>query len=93
MKTKILVFLSAILLMAVGTAGAQTLRGVVKDTAGEPVIGAYVLPVGNPDKGTVTALDGSFSLSVPAEVLQVSCLGFSDAEVSVNGKNFLEIVL
>lgn len=93
MRTKFLLILSAIFLMAAGTAAAQTIRGVVKDSAGEPVIGAYVLPVGNPDKGAVTGMDGSFSINVAAESLQVSCLGFAEKTVSVAGRSNLEIIL
>ena len=93
MKNKFLVILSALLFLAAGTAGAQNVRGVVKDASGEPVIGAYILPVGNPDKGTVTGMDGTFSLDVAAEALQVSCLGYADLEVAVKGQSFLEILL
>ena len=92
-RIKFLVFLWAIFLMAAGTAGAQMVRGVVKDASGEPVIGAYVLPVGNADKGTVTGTDGTFSLDVAVPVLQVSCMGYTDVEVAVNGRDFLEIIL
>ena len=93
MRAKLLSLISAFLLVAVGSASAQVIRGVVKDPAGEPVIGAYVLPAGNTDKGDVTGMDGSFSISVAAQMLQVSCLGFADAEVQVNGRSYIEIVL
>ena len=92
-KIKFLTFLWAIFLMAAGTAGAQRVRGVVKDASGEPVIGAYVLPVGNADRGTVTGMDGTFSLEVAAPVLRVSCMGYTDVEVAVNGRDFLEIIM
>ena len=45
-------------------AEAQTVRGVVKDAAGEPVIGAAVVVDGT-TLGTSTGVDGSFSLNVP----------------------------
>ncbi len=93
MRKQFAILFSAILLMVAGTAGAQTLTGVVKDTAGEAVIGAYVLPVGDTANGTVTDVDGRFSLKVAAKVLRVSCMGYVDAEVAVNGRSFVEIVL
>ena len=45
-------------------AEAQTVRGVVKDAAGEPVIGAAVVVDGT-TLGTSTGVDGSFTLNVP----------------------------
>ena len=93
MRKKFLFLLAAILLMAVGTAGAQTVSGVVKDTAGEPVIGAYVIPVGETTQGAVTDIDGRFSLATSANTLKVTCIGFNDAEVAVDGRQFIEIVM
>ena len=92
MRKKVLLLLCAIFVLAMGTAGAQV-KGVVTDQAGEPVIGAYVLPAGNDAKGTVTDIDGRFSIDVAASVLRVSCLGYVEAEVQVNGRDFVEIVL
>lgn len=93
MRTKLFLTISALLLLVAGTASAQALRGVVKDVSGNPVIGAYVLPAGNPDKGGVTGMDGSFSLDVASSSLQVSCLGYADKQVTVGSESFLEIIL
>ena len=54
----------------------QAIKGVVKDTHGEPVIGASVMV--NGVAMAVTDVDGNFSLSVaPGAVLQVSYVGLS----------------
>ena len=43
----------------------RTVRGTVTDPSGEPVIGAAVLVSGT-TQGTITEVDGSYSISVPA---------------------------
>lgn len=57
---------------------AQTISvtGVVKDTSGEPIIGASVIEAGT-SNGTVTDLDGNFKLNVAAKSsLQISFIGY-----------------
>lgn len=59
-----------------------TVRGHVKDAMGE-VVGANVIEKGNPSNGTITDLDGNFTLSVPkGAILQVSFIGYQTAEVA-----------
>ena len=58
-----------------------TVKGHVKDAMGE-VIGANVVEKVNPSNGTITDLDGNFTLSVPkGAILQVSFIGYKTAEV------------
>ena len=55
------------LLMSLWFIGAQaqeTVRGVVTDAAGEPLIGANVVEKGQPSNGTITNLDGKFTLTL-----------------------------
>ena len=60
----------------------QAIKGVVKDTHGEPVIGASVMV--NGVAMAVTDVDGNFSLSAaPGAVLQVSYVGFKPQSVTV----------
>ncbi len=60
----------------------QTVKGVVKDTHGEPVIGASVMV--NGVAMAVTDVDGNFSLSAAlGAVLQVSYVGFKPQSVTV----------
>lgn len=76
-------------------AEAQTVKGVVKDATGEPVIGAAVVVEGT-TLGTSTGVDGSFSLNVPdakKNVLVVSYIGMADARVAVAGKTSVEVTL
>jgi hypothetical protein len=67
--------------------------GKVKDSSGEPVIGASVVVKGNNTMGTITDFDGNFMLDVPAKsVLVISYIGYVTQEVPTAGKNSLEIV-
>ena len=54
----------------------QTVKGTVKDANGEPIIGASVKVKGSTG-GTVTDIDGNFTLDVPAGAeLEVSSIGY-----------------
>ena len=63
---------------------AQTVKGVIT-SEGEPVPGALVLIKGT-QKGTVTDIDGNFSIGASAgDVLVVSFVGYTSKEVAVVG--------
>ena len=61
-----------------------SVSGVVKDSAGIPVVGAVVMVSGT-NNATVTEADGGYTLRVPAgEVsLEVSCLGYVTQTIQV----------
>ncbi len=68
--------------------------GVVKDAAGVPIIGANVALKGEKGVGSITDVDGRYSLSVPANaVLVVSYIGYTTAEVPVNNRATVDVVL
>lgn len=72
----------------------QKVTGKVKDSSGEPVIGASVVVKGNNTMGTITAFDGNFMLDVPTKsVLVISYIGYVTQEVPTAGKKSLEIIL
>ena len=61
-----------------------TVKGVVKDSHGEPVTGATVVVKGTTN-GTVTDLDGKFTLNVPAgSTLSFSYIGMKSQEIKAN---------
>ncbi len=81
---------------SLNTAAAQqgsVCKGVVRDSSGEPVIGATVSVKGTKN-GTVTDIDGQFSLNNVSKgtVLVVSYIGFENREVKWDGKD-LSVVL
>ena len=71
----------------------KTVTGVVKDAAGEPIIGANIVVKGTTN-GTVTDLDGNFTLQCPPNaVLVVTYVGFTEQEIPVGSKSELMITL
>ncbi len=73
----------------------QQVKGVVTDaSSGEPIIGANVVIEGT-TTGTVTDVDGKFTLTVPApgSVLVISFLGFNTERVVVNNEAELAVKL
>ena len=58
-----------------------TITGSVKDSQGEPLVGATVMQKGT-SNGTITDLDGQFSIQVPANVTLVfRYVGFDESEL------------
>lgn len=93
MKKTLLIF--GMLLLMCGTAIAQrTITGTITDSKGETIIGASVLVKGT-SLGTITDVDGKFSLNVPNgdRVLSISYTGFSAKEVPVGASNIVDVVL
>lgn len=72
----------------------RTVEGKVLDSTGEALIGASVLTVGT-SVGTITDIDGSFSLKLPADqnVIQISYIGYATQEIDMTGKNSQMIIL
>ena len=78
--------------------GQRTVKGVINDTAGEPVIGAGIMLDGKPSAGTVSDINGNYSLTFTpvkgvAPRLVISCLGFETQEIDVAGRSVINIVL
>jgi TonB-linked SusC/RagA family outer membrane protein len=85
----------SLVLFAVSFAIAQrTVSGTITDDGGEPLIGASILVKGT-SSGTVTDIDGSYSLEVPdgSTTLVVSYTGFETREVAVGASNLLDITM
>lgn len=69
-----------------------TVTGVVKDANGEPITGAAVVVKGTTN-GTITDIDGKYSISVPeGSMLSFSFVGFKTHEVRAN-KTTLNVVM
>ena len=70
-----------------------TVKGIVKDNFGEPVIGANVTEKGTTN-GMITDLDGNFSLTVQKNAtLVISYIGYITQEIAVKGNANLNITL
>lgn len=83
------------LLFTSGTITAQTIKGSVKDNTGEPIIGATVMEQGMSGNGTVTDIDGNFTIKLKGKSskLSVSYVGMKPQVVNVGGKTSVSITL
>lgn len=90
MKRLLLIFAGFFLLTLSMYAQDKVISGNITDEKGEPLIGVSIVVKGT-TTGTVTDLDGSYSLSVPesAETLVFSYVGFDSKEVAIAGKNVI----
>jgi TonB-linked SusC/RagA family outer membrane protein len=71
-----------------------TVKGQVVDANGEPIIGASVMVKGNSSNGTITNIDGNFSLNdASGSILVISYIGYKTQEIAVNGRTSLKIIL
>ena len=83
---------------APGVTGQQqakkTISGTITDNNGETVIGATIVEKSNPTNGTITDIDGNFSLSVaPNAELEISYVGFQPQTISISGRNTVNVIL
>ena len=71
-----------------------TVKGNVKDTTGEPIIGASVVEKGNTTNGTITDLDGNYSIKVPSKAtLTISYIGMKTLDIAVKGQSQINVTL
>ncbi len=67
-------------------------KGTVKDASGEPLIGVSVSVKGKSGIGTITDINGNFSIQCDAnDALVFSYIGYATLEFPVNGKSSLSI--
>lgn len=71
----------------------KTVTGTIVDERGEPIIGANIIEKGT-SNGTITDIDGNFSLSVENNAsLRISYIGYLEQEINTEGKTSINIVL
>lgn len=101
MKGKNLSYLRGIALLVMSfvafSISAQniTVSGTITDDTGFEVIGATVVVVGDASHGTVTDIDGNYTLSnvPPNGSLQVSYVGMKTQVIAVNGRTTINVKL
>lgn len=93
-SSKSLLILMFLLLGTLSALAQKTVRGMVSDAAGEPLIGVNVIVKGS-TTGTVTDMDGNYSLEVPGNdvVLVFSYIGYSTVEVPVGNQTTINQML
>ncbi|MEL5893803.1 TonB-dependent receptor [Bacteroides sp. GD17] len=93
MRNALLFILVAMISLSV-SAQNVTVKGTVTDKTGETVIGASVVEKGNTSNGTITDIDGNFTLSVPANATLIfSYVGMTTQEAAVKGQKVINVVL
>ena len=72
-----------------------TVKGRVVDQSGEPLIAVTVFEDGKPTNGTMTDLDGNYTLSVSSAkaVIVHSCLGFAEVKETVGLRKEINVTL
>lgn len=71
----------------------KKITGVIKDATGEPIIGANVVVKGT-TTGTMSDIDGQFSLDVPdGGILSISYIGYVAQEIPIKNQTSLNILL
>lgn len=72
----------------------RKITGMVTDKNGEPILGANIVEKGTATNGTITDIDGKFSLSVESNsILIVSYIGYDREEIPVKNRSVIEIIL
>ena len=73
---------------------SKKVSGIVKDKFGVPVIGATILEKGSSSNGTVTDIDGNFSLEVSdGAMIVISYIGYTSQELSTKGNKTFNITI
>ncbi|MBR1435082.1 MAG: carboxypeptidase-like regulatory domain-containing protein, partial [Bacteroidales bacterium] len=93
MRKKLFLILAMLLSAIISFAQNVGISGTVVDSNGEPLIGVSVIVKGT-TTGTMTDLDGKFSLNVPSDaVLEISSIGYVTQSMPVGSTRVFNITL
>lgn len=72
-----------------------TVSGTVVDSNNEPVIGLTIVEFGNTSHGTVTDIDGNYTLNnVPSNAtLMFTYVGMKQQSINVNGRSVIDVIM
>ena len=71
---------------------SNKISGTIKDSQGEPIIGASIIEVGTTN-GTITDYDGKFTLTTSGKDLRISYIGYITQTIKTHGAGKYDIVL
>ena len=90
---KIFTLILSLGLSLAALAQGVSVKGVVVDAAGQPVVGAFVVERGTTN-GTMTDVDGAFSFrATEGASLEVTCIGYRSQNVTATAARELRVVL
>lgn len=97
LKSRFIIIVLALTILNVLNVHAQNknIFGTVLDNSGQPVIGASVVVVGQSKLGTVTDIDGKFSIAVPAtsKKIEVSYIGMVSQVIEAKAGAPMKIIM
>ena len=71
-----------------------SIKGNIKDVNGEPIIGATILEKNNSQNGTISDIDGNFSLEVPrGAILEIRYIGYLEQDISIDNREYIDVTL
>ena len=84
-----------LLLSFISSAQDKVISGKVTDSSGRGVYGVSVSVKGQSSRGTITAENGNYSLSVPstASTLVFSSVGYGSQEVGIDGRTAINVLM
>ena len=93
-NTRRFLLLAGLLCWMTSLWGQVKISGRVSDESQEPVIGASVMLKGSTTLGSITDLDGNFSLNVPEKsTIVVSSIGYITQEIPLGTRTNVNVVL
>lgn len=97
LKSRFIIIVLTLTILNVLNVHAQNknVSGTVLDNSGQPVIGASVVVVGQSKLGTVTDIDGKFSIAVPAtsKKIEVSYIGMVSQVIEAKAGAPMKIIM
>lgn len=86
--------MTMLLFLGLSLSAQRTISGSVTDVNGEPLIGANVLVKGT-TLGTVTDIDGNYTLLVPSgyDAISISYTGFAGQDITLGTSNLVDVTL
>lgn len=97
LKSRFIIIVLALTILNVLNVHAQNknVSGTVLDNSGQPVIGASIVVVGQSKLGTVTDIDGKFSIAIPAtsKKIEVSYIGMVSQVIEAKAGTPMKIIM
>ena len=94
MKTRLFALLAFVVMCCTSAFAQIQVKGNISDKNSEPMIGVAIQEKGNTTNGTITDLDGNFTIQVNSNAtLVVSYIGYKTQEIALNGRTNLSIVM
>lgn len=94
MKVSVFLILMVPMLITDALAQEREIRGTVAEASGEPLAGATVRVAATPEQGTVTDMNGVFTITAsPDDVLIISFIGYRSQEILVGDRTEIDVIL